>query len=91
MRLDHGLDGLEVHAGVLADGGVRAAARLDAHNAVGRQDGVGAQKLGVLFGVDIVGHDAQRILARHLAGKGLYQGSLARAHGAGNTDTHIRH
>ena len=49
-------DRLEVDRGVLADGRVRAAAGLDAEDALRRQGIVAHQELGVLAGVDVVGH-----------------------------------
>ena len=53
------LDGLEVGGDVVADRGVRAAAGLDRGDPVLRQHARGAQELGVLGRVDVVGHDAE--------------------------------
>lgn len=52
-------DGGEVHAGVIADGGVWAAACFDAQNAVRREGFVAGEEFGVLAGVDVVGHDGE--------------------------------
>ena len=51
-----------VHAGVVADRGVRAAAGFHADDAVGRQHALAQQKLGVFAGVDVVGDDGERDL-----------------------------
>ena len=51
------VDRVEVDRGVLADGGVRAAAGLDAHDALGRERAASHQELRVLLGVDVVGDD----------------------------------
>ncbi len=59
------LDGAQIDRGVLADGGVRAAAGLDALDAFGGQRLHAGQRLGVLGGVDVVGDDAERIFVAH--------------------------
>ena len=53
------LDRLEVRGDVVADRGVRAAAGLDRGDPLDRQHAGGAQELGVLGRVDVVGHDAE--------------------------------
>ena len=47
----------EIDRGILADRGVRAAAGLDADDAVGLERAGARQELGVLLGVDVVGDD----------------------------------
>ena len=47
-----------VHAGVVADGGVRAAAGFDAHDAVGGEGVLTDEEFGVLACVDVVGDDS---------------------------------
>ena len=54
----------EVHRGVLADRGVRAAAGLDADDALGRQRLGAHQDLRVLLGVDVVGDDRDLVVGR---------------------------
>jgi len=59
VRGELGLQALQrqqVGADVLAHGGVRAAARLDGDDALGRQRAVLGQELGVLAREDVVGH-----------------------------------
>ena len=76
----------EVHRGVLADRGVRAAAGLDADDALGRQRLGADQELGVLAGVDVVGDHGELIaLAQRLA-QGVEQGGLAGADRAADAD-----
>ena len=53
------LDRLEVGGDVVADRRVRAAAGLDRGDPLGRQHAGGAQELGVLGRVDVVGDDAE--------------------------------
>ncbi len=50
-------DGGVVHACVVADGGVRTAARLDAHDTIGGERVASHEELGVLARVDVVGDD----------------------------------
>ena len=57
------LDGVEVGGDVVADRGVRAAAGLHRADPLGRQHAVAQQEVGVLGGVDVVGHDGQPQLA----------------------------
>ena len=91
VALYKSLDGLEVHTCVLANGGVRAAAGLHAHDTVGGKHRVLGQKLCVLVCVDVVGDDADRVLARHLAHEGLNQCGFARPYGTGDSDANVRH
>src|SRR5262249_3711848 len=49
-------DRLQVHRRILADGGVRTAARLDTAHAAGGQGALTNQEFGVFFSVNIVGH-----------------------------------
>ena len=50
------LERLQVHRDVLADGGVRAAARLDGADALRRQRAVPQQEVAVLAREDVVSH-----------------------------------
>src|SRR5262249_57239893 len=56
-------DGREVDRGVLADGGVRAAAGLDAGDPLRRERARAHEVLGVPLGVDVVG-DRRDVVAR---------------------------
>src|SRR5688572_28087347 len=56
------VDRLEVDRRVLADRGVRAAAGLDADDALGRERLVAHQELRVLLGIDVVGHHRDVVL-----------------------------
>ena len=77
--LSRSRDGGEVDAGVLADGRVRAAAGLDADDALQRQHLAAGQELGVLAGVDVVGDDGQVDLGPERPAEPLDQRRLARA------------
>ncbi len=55
----------EVDRGVLADRGMRAAAGLDAADALGRQGAAPGQEFGVLAGVDVVGDRGDLETAAH--------------------------
>ena len=79
-------DGLQVHRGVLAYGRVRAAAGLDAAHALGGERPLTDEKLGVLFGVDVVGHHRQVDPRPQLPAQVINQRRLAAAHGAGDAD-----
>jgi hypothetical protein len=69
----------KVDGGVLADGGVRTAARLDAHDALDRQ-GVGdGQEARILLGVDVVGDGADVVALPEDLAERFHQGSLAGA------------
>ena len=79
-------DGRQVDRGVLADGGVRAAAGLDAQDAVLWQGLQPVEDQGVLLGVDVVGHDGDAPAVAHLLAELLDQGGLARADRAADAD-----
>ena len=51
-----------VHAGVVANRGVRAAAGFHTDNSISRQHAFPQQEFGILAGVDIVGNHGQRDL-----------------------------
>ena len=57
---DQLVDGVQVGGDVVADGGVRAAAGAHRADALVGQHAVPAQEVGVLGGVDVVGHHGQR-------------------------------
>ena len=54
-------NGRQVHRGIVADGGVRTAARLDAYDPPGGQGLVAHQEFGVFPGVNVVGHHRQLV------------------------------
>jgi hypothetical protein len=74
----HAVDRLQVDRRVLADGGVRAAAGLHAHDALGRPARRHGQQALVFLGVDVVGDDEVPALAHGLA-QHLHQRGLAGA------------
>ena len=80
------LDGLEVGGDVVADRGVRAAAGLHRGDPLDRQHAGGAQELGVLGRVDVVGDDAEAGLGRQRAAERGDQAALAGADGAADAD-----
>ena len=80
------LDRLEVHGDVVADRGVRAAARLHRNDPLDLEHARGAQELGVLGRVDVIGDDAQSQLAGQLAAQRRDQAALARADGPADAD-----
>ena len=61
---DSAVDGVEVDRRVLADRGVRAAAGLDADDALLGQRAAAHQELRVLLGVDVVGDDGDLVAGR---------------------------
>jgi hypothetical protein len=73
---------LEIDGGVLADRGVRAAAGLDADDALGRERLVPHQELRVLLGVDVVRDRGDVVLVAQGAAQRQHQGRLAGAYGA---------
>ena len=77
---------VEVDRRVLADGGVRAAARLDADDALLRQRPAARQELRVLLGVDVVGHHRDVVAVTQALAQCIDQRGLARADGAGDAD-----
>ena len=78
--------GREVDRGILADRGVRAAAGLDADDALGLERPGAGQELGVFLGVDVVGDDGDVVVAAHLLAQPLDQRGLARPDRAADTD-----
>ncbi len=82
----HLADGGEVDRGVLADRRMGAAARLDAHDTLGRQGAGPDQDLLILLGVDVVRHHRHVVaLAQPLAER-LAERGLAGADRAANSD-----
>src|SRR5574343_788463 len=77
--LQHAVDRFKVDRRVLADGRVRAAAGLHAHDALGGQRTADGQQALVFLGVDVVGDGDQVPLLAHLLAQHLQQGGLARA------------
>ena len=77
---------LEVDRGVLADRGVRAAAGLDADDALGRERFVAHQELRVLLGVDVVGDDAELVFVAQRAAQRQRQRGLAGTDRAADAD-----
>src|SRR5262249_32084597 len=70
---------LEIDRRILADCRVRAAAGLDADDALGRESVVSHQELRVLLGVDVVRHDRDLVLFAQRAAEGERERRLARA------------
>ena len=77
----------EIHRGVLADRGVRAAAGLDADDAVRRQRARAHQKLRIPFGVDVVGDRGDVVALAHRFAEQVHQRGLARSDRAADADT----
>ena len=80
------VDRVQVDRRVLADRGVRAAARLDADDALLGQRPAAHQELRVLLGVDVVGHDGDVVAVAQALAQRVDQRGLARADGAGDAD-----
>ena len=80
------VDGVEVDRRVLADRRVRAAAGLDADDALLGEGAAAHQELGVLLGVDVVGDDGDVEPIAQLLAQRIDQRGLARADGAGDAD-----
>ncbi len=76
----------EVDGGVLADRRMRAAARLDAHDALGRQRARFDQDARVLLGVDVVGDRRDVERAAEALAKLLHERRLAGADRPADTD-----
>src|SRR6185437_2371836 len=76
----------QIDAGILADRGVRAAAGLDAHDALRRQRTGAGQELGVLLGIDIVGNGRDFVAAAQMPAQRIHQRGLAGAHGSADAD-----
>ena len=76
----------EIHRGVLADRGVRAAAGLDAGDAIRRQRSRAHQKFGVPFGVDVVGDGGDVVALAHRLAEQIHQRGFSRSDGATDAD-----
>ena len=85
--LPHLGDRREVDRGILADRGMRAAAGLDAGDALGRERAGAHQVLGVPLGVDVVGDGGDLETAAQPLAQGVHQRGLARADRAADADT----
>ena len=68
-----------VDRGVLADGGVRAAAGLDAADPLGGSAPRAHEELGVLVGVDVVGDDREAVAIAQPLAQPVEQRRLARS------------
>ncbi len=79
-------DGGEIDRSVLADRGMRAAAGLDAEDAIGRKRAGARQELGVLLGVDVVGDRGDVVAVAQLLAERVHQRRLAGADGAADAD-----
>jgi hypothetical protein len=77
--------GGHVHAGVVPDGGVGAAAGLHAADAVGGEHALAQQELGVLAGVDVIGDDGEGMLVFEPLAEAQDAHRLAGADGAADT------
>ena len=82
------LDRVQVGGDVVADGGVRAASGLDRADALVGQHAGPAEEVGVLGGVDVVGHDRDRDVGGERAAQGRDERGLAGAHRAADADPH---
>ena len=80
------VDRVEVDRRVLADRRVRAAARLDADDALLGQRPAAHQELGVLLGVDVVRHHGDVVPVAQPLAERVDQRGLARADGPGDAD-----
>ena len=81
----------EIHRGVFADRGVRAAAGFDGEDALGRQASAAGQDLRVLAGVDVVGDDGQVDARVERARQAFDQRRLAGADRSADADTYRAH
>src|ERR1041384_2536569 len=90
MPRRHLLDRIEVHRRVFTNRRVRAAARLDADDAVGRERLAAHEELHVFPGEDVVGDDAQAIAIAHRLAERVDQRRLARPHRPADPQTHPR-
>src|SRR5262245_51678382 len=87
MPRRHGVEGLEVHRRVLADRGVRAAAGLDADDAIRRQRLAAHEEFHVLAREDVVGDDTEPVLLAHRLAQRVHERGLARTDRSANADT----
>ena len=78
----------EVHRGIVADRRVRAAAGLDADDAVRRQRVIAHEELRVFARVDVVRHDGDRELIAQPLAEPQDQHGFARADRAADADAH---
>ena len=76
----------EIDRGVLADRGVRAAAGLDAEDALGRQRAGAGEELGVFPGIDVVGDRGDVVAVAQALAQRIHQRGLARADRAADAD-----
>ena len=84
--LPHVGDGREIGRSVLADRGVRAAAGLDAGDAVGHERAGAHQIFGVPFGVDVVGDRGDLVAVAQPLAQRVHQRGLAGTDRAADTD-----
>src|SRR5215204_566017 len=82
----HRVDRREVDRAVLADGGVRAAAGLDAHDALLGQGTGDGQDARILLGVDVVGDGAKVVAPAKALAQRLHERRLARADRTADAD-----
>ena len=78
------LEGDEIRTDVVTNGRMRAATGLDGADPLGRQRLVPGQKLRILLGKDVVGHDAQLVPIAQMAAEREQQRRLAAADGTAN-------
>src|SRR5271169_6994619 len=64
---------------------MRASAGFDATNALLGQRTLADQELGILFGVNIIGHDAYAVERGKLAAQAVDERGFSTTHGTGNT------
>src|SRR5216683_3260603 len=76
----------KVDRGVLADRRVRAAAGLDAGDALRRERARAYQELRILFGIDVVGDDGDGVALAHMLAQTVDQRGLPRADRAADAD-----
>src|SRR6185312_4678263 len=77
----------EIHRGVLADRGMRTAARLDAGDTIRRQRARAHQELGVPLGVDVVVDRGDVVALAHGLAEQVHQRGLARSNGTADADS----
>src|SRR5262245_7325551 len=82
----HVVDRREVHRRVLADRGVRAASRLDAHDALRRQRPRAGQDQLVFLRVDVVRDHVDVVVVAEALAERFDEGRLARAHRTADPD-----
>jgi hypothetical protein len=82
----HGRDGCKIDRGILANGGVRTAAGLNAHDALHRQGVSYGQEPRVLLGIDVVGDGADIVAVAQRLAECFHKGGLAGANRAADAD-----